>query len=110
MPCVIDSLIFTTSLESLHWFRSVQSKYAADEEDLREKKNALEVKRNAKIASLKQGSWFSSATDVTTPEEDEEMKVVDLMLKRLEGNRRELAMFFFNLHGSQSFTKGIRSV
>ena len=90
--------------ESLNWFKSIQSKYAGEEEDLQEKKNAHLVKQNAKLASTKQSSWFSSGSaDDKTQEEDEEMTILNLMGKRLEGNRREMAMLFFSLHGSQSF-------
>ena len=90
--------------ESLNWFKSIQSKYAGDEEDLQEKKNAHMVQKNAKLASTKQSSWFSSgSTEDNTQEEDEELTILNLMGKRLEGNRREMAMLFFSLHGSQSF-------
>ncbi len=73
-----------------------------------EKRNALEVKRNAKLAASKQSSWFSTAPD-NTQEENEEMKILELMGKKLEGTRRELAMLFFSLHGAQSFFKDISS-
>ena len=69
-----------------------------------EKRNALEVKRNAKLAASKQSSWFATATE-NTQEENEEMKILELMEKRLEATRRELAMLFFSLHGAQSFFK-----
>ena len=96
--------------ESLNWFKSVQSKYAGEEEDLQEKKNAHLVKQNAKLASTKQSSWFSSGSaDDKTQEEDEEMTILNLMGKRLEGNRREMAMLFFSLNGSQSFFSDNRS-
>ena len=96
--------------ESLNWFKSIQSKYAGEEEDLQEKKNAHLVKQNAKLASTKQSSWFSSGSaDDKTQEEDEEMTILNLMGKRLEGNRREMAMLFFSLHGSQSFFSDNRS-
>ena len=94
---------------SLNWFKSIQSKYAADEEDLIEKKNAQEVKRKAKIAASKQGSWFSSGVEDNTQEDDDEMTILNLMGKRLEGHRREMAMLFFSLHGAETFFKTVRS-
>mmetsp|Transcript_26731 Transcript_26731/g.55214 ORF Transcript_26731/g.55214 Transcript_26731/m.55214 type:complete len:1342 (+) Transcript_26731:142-4167(+) len=96
--------------ESLNWFKSIQSKYAADEDDLVEKKNAEEVKRNAKISAAKQSSWFVSGTNEKEQDEDyDELTMLKMMRKRLEGNRREMAMLFFSLHGAQSFFKDIRS-
>lgn len=76
-----------------------------------EKKKAYEVKRQAKIAASKQSSWFASATeDTNTNEEDDEAAMVlHMMTKRIEGNRREMAMLFFSLNGAQSFYKDIRS-
>jgi hypothetical protein len=70
-----------------------------------EKKNAHEVKRNAKIAAAKQSSWFSSSIEGNNKEEDEEMTIINLMGKRLDGNRREMAMLFFSMHGALSFLK-----
>eukprot|EP00584_Thalassiosira_punctigera_P026636 CAMPEP_0172578504 /NCGR_PEP_ID=MMETSP1067-20121228/138769_1 /TAXON_ID=265564 ORGANISM="Thalassiosira punctigera, Strain Tpunct2005C2" /NCGR_SAMPLE_ID=MMETSP1067 /ASSEMBLY_ACC=CAM_ASM_000444 /LENGTH=1253 /DNA_ID=CAMNT_0013371201 /DNA_START=412 /DNA_END=4173 /DNA_ORIENTATION=- len=99
----------TKTYESLNWFKSIQSKYAADEEDLMEKKNAQEVKRSAKIAASKQSSWFLSNVEDNTQEEDDEMTILHMMGKRLEGNRREMAMLFFSMHGAQAFFKDIRS-
>ncbi|KAL7551063.1 hypothetical protein ACHAWF_014264 [Thalassiosira exigua] len=97
------------SYESLNWFKSIQSKYAAEEEDWMEKKNAYEVKRNAKMAASKQSLWFSSGTEEPNQEEDDEMTILTLMGKRLEGNRREMAMLFFSMHGAFSFFKEIRT-
>lgn len=95
---------------SLNWFKSIQSKYAADEDDLVEKKNAEEVKRNAKISAAKQSSWFVSGTNEKEQEDDDdELTMLNMMRKRLEGNRREMAMLFFSLNGAQSFFKDIRS-
>ncbi len=95
---------------SLNWFKSIQSKFAADEDDLVEKRNALEVKRNAKLATTKHSSWFASGADGKEEEEDDdEMTKLKMMGKRLEGNRREMAMLFFSLHGAQSFFKDPRS-
>ena len=93
---------------SLNWFKSIQIKYAADEEDLMGKKTAHEVKRNAKIAAAKQISWFSSSIEGNNKEEDEEMIIINLMGKRLNGNRREMAMLFFSMHGALSFFKDTR--
>ena len=72
-----------------------------------ERKNAHLVKRNAKIAAAKaQQSWFSSDTESKNlEEEDEEMKILNLLTKRLEGNRREMTMLFFSLQGARSFFK-----
>ena len=91
---------------SLNWFKSIQNKYAADEEDLIEKKNAEEVKRNAKHAVAKQ-SWFSAGTEESIQEENDEMTILKMMGKRLEGNRREMAMLFFALNGAQCFFKDL---
>jgi WASH complex subunit 7 len=90
---------------SLNWFQSIQSKYASDEEDLMEKKNAQEVYRNAKLAASKQSSWFSSSIEVNNKEEDEEMTILNLLGKRLDGNKREMAMLFFSIHVALSFFK-----
>lgn len=94
---------------SLHWFKSIQSKYAADEDDLTEKKNSYEAIRNAKIAASKQTSWFSSSSSSTVEDnnqdDDEEMTILTLMGKRLDGNRREMAMLFFSMSGALSFFK-----
>jgi hypothetical protein len=94
---------------SLNWFKSIQNKYADDEEDLMEKKNSHEVKRIAKIAASKQSSWFSSSIEGNSKEEEEEMIIINLMGKRLDGNRREMAMLFFSMHGALSFFKDTRS-
>jgi len=99
----------TKTYESLNWFKSIQSKYAADEEDLMEKKKAQQVKRNAKISASKQNAWFTSNTEDNTQEEDAEMTILHMMGKRLEGNRREMAMLFFSMHGARAFFKDIRS-
>lgn len=90
---------------SLNWFKSIQSKYAADEEDLMEKKNVQVEKRNAKVSAAKQNSWFSSSIEGDSKEEDDEMTILNLMEKRLDGNRREVAMLFFSMHGALSFFK-----
>mmetsp|Transcript_21613 Transcript_21613/g.52202 ORF Transcript_21613/g.52202 Transcript_21613/m.52202 type:complete len:1326 (+) Transcript_21613:117-4094(+) len=99
----------TKTYESLNWFKSIQSKYTADEEDLMEKRAAAEVKRKAKIAVSKQGSWFSTGAEDKTQEEEDEMTILNLMGKRLEGHRREMAMLFFSMHGAETFFKEIRS-
>ena len=101
--------LLTSPFFSLNWFKSIQYKYAADEEDLMEKKKAYEVKRNAKIAASKQTSWFSSGAEDKAQEDDEELTVLTLSEKRLEGNRREIAMLFFSVHSAQSFFKDFRS-
>eukprot|EP00804_Cyclotella_cryptica_P021844 CCRYP_000825-RB/>CCRYP_000825-RB protein AED:0.05 eAED:0.05 QI:342/1/1/1/1/1/9/177/1131 len=93
--------------ESLHWFKSVQSKYATDEEDLIEKENAEEVKTNAKLVANKQ--WFSSGVGGATAEASDETTVLKMMRKRLEGNKREMAMLFFSMHGAERFFKDIQS-
>lgn len=75
-----------------------------------EKKSAEEVKINAKMAASKQSSWFSSGADENVEQDDDdEMTILKMMGKRLEGNRREMAMLFFSLHGAQSFFKDLRS-
>jgi hypothetical protein len=93
---------------SLHWFKSIQSKYATDEDDLTEKKNSYEAIRNAKISASKQTSWFSSSSSIVednNKDDDEEMTILTLMGKRLDGNRREMAMLFFSMSGALSFFK-----
>lgn len=100
---------FFSITASMNWFKSIQGKYAADEEDLLEKKKAQEVKRNAKIAASKQTSWFSTAVEDNTQEEDDEMTILHMMQKRIEGNRREMAMLFFSMNGAQSFFKEARA-
>lgn len=90
--------------ERLNWFKSIQSKYAADEEDVLEKKAAEEVKRDAKIAAAKQSSWFSSGVD-EAQEESDELKNLRMMEKRIEGNRREMAMLFFSINEATAFFK-----
>jgi hypothetical protein len=97
--------VFPSQHLSLNWFKSIQSKYAADEEDLMEKKNVQDVKRNARISAAKQNSWFSSPVEGDNKEEDDEMTTLNLMEKRLDGNRREMAMLFFSMHGALSFFK-----
>ena len=94
-------------LISLHWFKSVQSKYATDEEDLIEKENAEEVKMNAKRAANKQ--WFSSGLGGEPTQESDEMTVLKMTRKRLEANKREMAMLFFSMHGSEMIFKDIKS-
>jgi len=74
-----------------------------------EKKKAQQVKRNAKISASKQSAWFTSNTEDNTQEEDAEMTILHMMGKRLEGNRREMAMLFFSMHGARAFFKDIRS-
>lgn len=90
--------------ERLNWFKSIQSKYAADEEDVLEKKTAEEIKRDAKIAAAKQSSWFSSSVD-EAQEESDELKNLRMMEKRIEGNRREMAMLFFSINEATAFFK-----
>lgn len=93
---------------SLHWFKSIQSKYATDEDDLTEKKNSYEAIRNAKISASKQTSWFSSSSSIVednNKDDDEEMTILTLMGKRLDSNRREMAMLFFSMSGALSFFK-----
>lgn len=107
---VLSVLGQTKTYESLNWFKSIQSKYATDEEDLIEKKKAQEVKRKAELAASKQSSWiFSVDSEDKTQEEDAEMTILHMIGKRLEGNRREMAMLFFSMHGAQAFFKEIRS-
>ena len=100
----------TKTFEYLNWSNSTQSKYAEDEDDLVQKKDAVQVKKNAKIkASKSQASWFSSSstedTDTLTQAEDAELKILNLAAKRLEGNKREMAMLFFAINGAQSLVK-----
>ena len=93
---------------SLNWFKSIQGKYAEDEEDLMEKKRAQLVKMNAKKAASKQSSWFSSGTTaVENTDEDDEMKILQMMGKRIEGNRREMALLFFAMNGAHAFFKDV---
>ena len=109
-PCALTRLhSIICVFFSLNWFKSIQSKYTADEEDLMEKRAAAEVKRKAKIAVSKQGSWFSTGAEDKTQEEEDEMTILNLMGKRLEGHRREMAMLFFSMHGAETFFKEIRS-
>lgn len=86
----------------------MQNKYATDEEDLVEKENAEEVKANAKRAASKQGSWFNAGAD-TQPEDNDDMTILRMMRKRLEGNKREMAMLFFTMHGAERLFKDIQS-
>jgi len=99
----------TKRFECLNWSNSSQSKYAEDEDDLIQKKDAIQVKKNAKIKVAKsQASWFSSSTedtDTLTQVEDTELKILNLAAKRLEGNKREMAMLFFAINGAQSLFK-----
>jgi WASH complex subunit 7 len=91
--------------DRLNWFKSIQSKYTADEEDLVAKKTAEEVKRDAKIAAAKQSSWFSSGVD-DSQEESDELKNLKMMEKRIEGNKREMAMLFFSMNEATALFKG----
>jgi hypothetical protein len=80
-----------------------------DEEDLIEKESAQEVKLNAKLAS-KQSSWFSSgAGEDIMPDENDEITILKMMRKRLESNKCEMAVLFFNMHGAERFFKDIQS-
>lgn len=94
---------------SLNVFKSFSSKYATDEEDLIEKRNAQEVKRKAKIAALKQSSWFSTHVEDVVQEEDDDMTILHMMGTRLDGMKREMAMLFFSMHVAQAFFKDINS-
>lgn len=78
-----------------------------DEEDLIEKENAEEVKTQAKLAASKQ--WFSSGVGATPTEESDEMTILKMTKKRLEGNKREMAMLYFSMHGAERFFKNIPS-
>lgn len=73
-----------------------------------EKESAQEVKTNAKRASSKQSSWFSLGAEAS-PEENDEMTILKMMRKRLEGNKREMAMLFFTMHGAERLFKDIMS-
>jgi hypothetical protein len=43
------------------------------------------------------------------PEENDDMTILRMMRKRLEGNKREMAMLFFTMHGAERFFKDIQS-
>ena len=94
--------------ECLNWFKSIQNKYADDEEDLIEREKAEEVKRSAMVAASKQNSWFSSTTD-DVQKNSEEMTALKMMRMRLESNRREMAVLFFSMHGAAGFFKELQS-
>mmetsp|Transcript_22201 Transcript_22201/g.36299 ORF Transcript_22201/g.36299 Transcript_22201/m.36299 type:complete len:1318 (-) Transcript_22201:84-4037(-) len=91
--------------DRLNWFKSIQSKYASDEEDMMERMTAEEIKKDAKIAAAKQSSWFSSSGVDTAQEDSEELKNLKLMEKRIEGHRRELAMLFFSMNEATAFLR-----
>lgn len=93
--------------DRLNWFKSIQSKYASDEEDLMERKTAEEMKRDAKIAAAKQSSWFSSSEVDAAQEESEELTNLRMMEKRIEGNRREMAMLFFSMNEATAFLRSL---
>merc|ERR1712060_768097 len=98
---VLSTLGQLDQYNSLNWRQSVEGKYSADEEDLESKKRALEAKRNAKAAAAKQ-SWFSTSTGAAEEdtEYDDEETILNMISKKLEGNRRELAVFFFSMNKS----------
>ena len=91
--------------DRLNWFKSIQSKYASDEEDLMHRMAAEESKRDANIAAAKQSSWFSSSGVDAAKEESEEMKNLKMTEKRIEGNRREMAMLFFSMNEATAFLR-----
>lgn len=91
--------------DRLNWFKSIQSKYASDEEDMMERMTAEEMKKDAKIAAAKQSSWFSSSGVDAAQEDSEELKNLKLMEKRIEGHRRELAMLFFSMNEATAFLR-----
>jgi len=92
--------------DRLNWFKSIQSKYASDEEDLIERMTAEEKKKDAKIAAAKQSSWFSSSA-VDAVEDSDELKNLKMMEKRIEGNRREMAMLFFSMNEATAFLRSL---
>ncbi len=93
--------------DRLNWFKSIQSKYASDEEDLMERMAAEEMKKDAKIAAAKQSSWFSSAGVDAAQEDSEELKNLKMMEKRIEGNRREMATLFFSMNEATAFMRSL---
>ena len=64
---------------------------------------------NAKRAANKQSSWFSTGVEAQTRVDNDEVTVLRMMRKKLEGNKREMAMLFFTMHAAERFFKDIQS-
>ena len=90
--------------DSLNWFRCLQAKFSSDEDELDAKRTTLRRKSDAKVAAAKKQSWFSNTGDDDSADEgySEEMSVLEMIEKKLQANRREMAMLFFSMNGAQS--------
>ena len=88
----------------MNWFRCVQAKFSSDEDELDAKRTSLRKKSDAKVAAAKKQSWFSNSGDDDFADEgcDEEMSVLEMIDKKLQSNRREMAMLFFSMNGAIS--------
>jgi len=61
------------------------------------------VKTQAKLVASKQ--WFYSVVGAAPTGENDEMTILIMTRKRLEGNKHEMAMLFFSMHGAKRFIK-----
>lgn len=88
----------------MNWFRCVQAKFSSDEDELDAKRTSLRKKSDAKVAAAKKQSWFSNSGNDDFADEgcDEEMSVLEMIDKKLQSNRREMAMLFFSMNGAHS--------
>jgi len=94
--------------DALHFFQSLQEKYAKDEAELRKRQAAQEEKmRKKKEAKKKSRSFFSrsrkSSEDDDSDEDGDEGSTLQLTAKRLAAHKRESEMLYYSFKGSSIF-------
>ncbi|GMH64492.1 hypothetical protein TrRE_jg6565, partial [Triparma retinervis] len=94
--------------DALHFFQSLQEKYAKDEAELRKKQAAQEEKiRKKKEAKSKSRSFFSRSRKKSNDDEDSdsdtEGSTLQLTGKRLAAHKRESEMLYYSFKGSSIF-------
>ena len=94
--------------DALHFFQSLQEKYAKDEANLREKQAAQDEKmRKKKEAKSKKRSFFSrsrkKSNDDDDSDSDTEGSTLQLTAKRLSAHKRESEMLYYSFKGSSIF-------
>lgn len=60
------------------------------------------MKAKVKDTATRQSSWFTQGTG-KLPAETDDMTRIHMMRKYLEGNKREIAMLHFTMHGAKRF-------
>jgi len=94
--------------DSLNWFESLREKLDSDQDDINSKRDA-QVFRSQVLAVNSQkssmfGSFFTQAEEKETGEYGEdELTILNMMGKRISGNKREMEILFYSMHGARKF-------